>query len=53
MDFARAAKDTELKNSNSSEDQVPEGSGVDPISLRRRRSVDYHYDQFHSRVVSY
>ncbi len=50
---SQEAKDTELKNSSSSEDGVAEGAGVDPITLRRRRSVDYHQDQFQSRVVSY
>ncbi len=53
MDFARVAKDAELKNNSSTEDQEAEGSGVGPGGNRRRRDVNYHHDQFHSRVVSY
>ena len=47
MDYARVAKDTELKNASASDD----GSSIDS---RRKRSSDYQmFEPFHSRVVRF
>ena len=61
MDFARAARDDEIKNSEElSEGETvdePEGSadgsGDGTMSSRRRRSPDYYNDPYNPRVVRY
>ena len=46
MDYARVAKDTELKNVSASDD----GSSIE----RRKRSSDYQiFEPLHSRVVRF
>ena len=48
MDYARVAKDTELKNATISDDGSSNGDS------RRKRSLGYSsFEQFHSRVVSF
>ena len=61
MDFARAARDDEIKNSEElSEGETvdePEGSadgsGDGTMSSRRRRNPDYYNDPYNPRVVIY